>query len=435
MLVWIVNPTRCWSALDLLAVGNHRFTVSEPKGITRVAWRGIVRAIEVSRMRWLVTCGLWAGFIVLFPFYIYRSGLPQPADYVMLALIVLSAVWYGFESDRRLARVSRFLLWFVLYVVAINLIWVMLIADETMAIVSLFYAYNFMVFVTVIRLHREYGLRFLSLTTHSIMVSALVQFVMSMLVVGNYSTRQALSFNNPNQLGYFCVLGASLFMTGAAKLSLSTLYRSVCLLMFAYLAALSLSKAALISMAVLLIVSFVHRPRTIVPMLLLTLAVYSAGHWLPRATGNVILRMQAIGVDMDDSLPGRGYDRIWRHPEYLALGAGEGAVYRFESEIKGELHSTLGTILFSYGVVGFTLFAMFVAQVARVTKWHFVYTMPMWIYGLTHQGARFTLMWVLLAVIVCIPVANASQASVSPKLSGRRRGTRTLVLAGYERSG
>src|SRR5918994_582076 len=69
-------------------------------------------------------------------------------------------------------------------------------------------------------------------------------------------------------------------------------------------------------------------------------------------------RLGTIGEQGDDSLAGRGYDRIWRHPEHLVFGAGEGAGLRF-TEFGGlvkEMHSTLGTVLFSYGIVGFSLF-------------------------------------------------------------------------------
>ena len=33
-----------------------------------------------------------------------------------------------------------------------------------------------------------------------------------------------------------------------------------------------------------------------------------------------------IGEADDDNLEGRNYDRIWKYPEYLVFGAGEGTI-------------------------------------------------------------------------------------------------------------
>ena len=51
-------------------------------------------------------------------------------------------------------------------------------------------------------------------------------------------------------------------------------------------------------------------------------------------------------------------------------GAGEGATWRFSGSFANphigdrEMHSTLGTVLFSYGAVGFALFAVTMALIS-----------------------------------------------------------------------
>jgi hypothetical protein len=112
----------------------------------------------------------------------------------------------------------------------------------------------------------------------------------------------------------------------------------------------------------------------------------------------VIYRMEAIGNDNDDSLEGRGYDRILKYPYYLIWGAGEGLNYRFESN--KELHSTLGNILFSYGIIGFGLFLLIFRQ--AIAKQGLASVFPLYavlLFGFTHNGIRHTYLWLLLALL------------------------------------
>jgi hypothetical protein len=93
----------------------------------------------------------------------------------------------------------------------------------------------------------------------------------------------------------------------------------------------------------------------------------------------------------------RGYDRIVNHPEFWFFGAGEGSFQRFESVLGGEIHSSWGTIFFSYGLIGTLLFLLFFLNVFKYKK-NFFYFMPIFFYGLTHQGLRSTQFWILLFI-------------------------------------
>jgi hypothetical protein len=93
----------------------------------------------------------------------------------------------------------------------------------------------------------------------------------------------------------------------------------------------------------------------------------------------------------------RGYDRIWKYPQYVLAGAGEGDYDRFEAE--RELHSSFGTMLFSYGVVGLVLFLAVLYQSLRSTPLLVkIYVLSVLLYGLTHQGLRFSWFWMLLGI-------------------------------------
>jgi hypothetical protein len=102
----------------------------------------------------------------------------------------------------------------------------------------------------------------------------------------------------------------------------------------------------------------------------------------------------------------RGYDRIWRNQQYLVLGAGEGGLSRFDDTayVKGmEIHSSAGTILFSYGIAGALLFLVFMWRLIRGARARLVITLlPPLLYTGAHQGLRFTMLWVVLAVFVAL---------------------------------
>ena len=78
-------------------------------------------------------------------------------------------------------------------------------------------------------------------------------------------------------------------------------------------------------------------------------------------------RISRIGLDGDDNFNGRGYDRLVKYSQYLLFGAGEGDYSRFGYDI--EIHSTLGNILMSYGIIGLLLFVTMIILAIQSNKW------------------------------------------------------------------
>jgi hypothetical protein len=108
------------------------------------------------------------------------------------------------------------------------------------------------------------------------------------------------------------------------------------------------------------------------------------------------------------------------YPEYMILGAAEGALYRFNesdfSDVRYEVHSTFGTILFSYGLIGSALFCLAMWQLYKISHLRYcMYVFPAFLYGLTHQGLRFSLLWLLFAVIALLGVARRRQKAQRAK--------------------
>src|SRR5207249_4352790 len=80
---------------------------------------------------------------------------------------------------------------------------------------------------------------------------------------------------------------------------------------------------------------------------------------------------------------------------------GEGADDRFGQ--RDEMHSTVGTLLFAYGIPGLLLFGGFLSAVYQSAKWpNAKFLIPGFLYGLTHQGLRFPEFWILIAFVWCL---------------------------------
>ena len=119
-----------------------------------------------------------------------------------------------------------------------------------------------------------------------------------------------------------------------------------------------------------------------------------------------------MGSAGDDNASGRGYNRIWEWPEYAWLGNGEGALERFGED--HEIHSTMGTLFFSYGPIGLFLFLtifirfFFTKGLASVLPF-----IPIFAYSLTHQGYRFSLFWLLLSLVSTYKYKQKTEATVA----------------------
>ena len=225
------------------------------------------------------------------------------------------------------------------------------------------------------------------------------------------SYRQIIFFNNPNQLGYFGLLAVTLIMVSYKKATNRAIATIVFLLSAFFLIAISHSKAAIVA-GIFIIASMVlplkmtnnMQKKIKTYLILLVVALIIINFIKPellnqnRLFDSVKKRILSIGADADDSLAGRGYDRIIRYPQYLIFGAGEGALERFNTHI--EIHSTIGTVLFSYGIIGFTIFAFIIILVMwKQTFANNSLIISVLAYGLTHQGLRQTLFWILLSML------------------------------------
>jgi hypothetical protein len=388
---------------------------------------------------------VWALIPVLVPFYLMgrdpkaqqhpgaltarwapktEGGVPQVADYVAAAFMALVFAGLGLCLVRSTVPVVRAFALYVGHVALVNACWAAWLGQTSLWMSTVFYLYEFLLFLTFLVLYARFGEQLLRVTAHAVAASVFLQVLLSPLAIQRGWARQPLFFHNENQLGHFAVVSATLFFVAGKRFPVRLGYRLAFYGGAVYLAVLSVSKAALLGIGLLVVLAILERPSRFLGAGLVLGALLLGAAALPRdmvpdAVASLEQRLSA--EESDDTLEARGYDRILYHPEYLFFGAGEGVYARFRSAQVSELHSSFGTILFSYGVVGVGLFAYGLYLICRPDPKLALSLLPPFAVGLAHNGMRFPLLWVLLAFLCCVARARARAAveqSGEPALAG-----------------
>jgi hypothetical protein len=355
---------------------------------------------------------VWALYLVSMPFYVFRSGLPQPGDLLVILLVPVAVAGWDGKLAPANSHMLRPLLFFTLWVCLVNYAWALVLGRWSnlldFLIHPLFYVFNAAVLLAALIIARRDRDRFVRVTVNVVFALVLFQVAASFFY-GTDLYRGELFFNSPNQLGFYALLAASMFAICQRPLGISRLRASIGITACAYLAVLSASRASLAGIAILLLLLVFSDPRAIIIGSLAAIGLLTLGGPISKAIDASQTRATVTRDPTMTFSEERGYDRIVEHPEYLLLGAGEGAYERFRKpgEHSREIHSSFGTVLFGYGLVGIALFMTFGVRLVRGSPLRMtVMLVPVLAYTVAHQGLRFTMFWVVVAVFVVLKSEN-----------------------------
>lgn len=369
------------------------------------------------------TLALWCLFVFSMPLYVMPSGMPQPSTLLIFIVVPAMLVGWNKRLNIKFTRTLRPLLLLTLWICLVNYGWVIIFGKTTVlksyAIFPIYYIFNVAVFSTVLILFQRFGDLALRWTVYAVYAAVGFQVAAS-FVYRTELYRGQLFFNSPNQLGFYALLAASLLAMSQRRIGFGLLKASAGLTGCAYLAALSASRASLGGIAILFFLLVFQNPRVIVFASLVAVGLITLGGPIANAIDTVETRVNRNRNANLSFAEERGYDRLWKYKEYMLVGAGEGDVTRFKDNptSAGELHSSFATVLFSYGFVGLAIFMVFLWRVVRgAGTRHFLMLVPTLAFTLAHNGLRFTMLWLLLAVFVVLKVKPAP----APKLADVER--------------
>jgi hypothetical protein len=354
---------------------------------------------------------MWCALMTFVPFYIFESGLPQPGDFLIVIVLPLTLMGWDRRLERSVVRPLRILLWFTLWVALVNYAWAIILdrwalhGKETFVLFPVYYTYNAVIFFVVLVLHHRFGTRFLRCTVGAVILAVSVQVLYSFVSPPQNVLRDAVFFNRPNQLGYYALLAASVLGICQPRLKINILIVSLVMSGCVYLALLSASRAAAGGVAIIFIVTFVTNPKlilTTVPVILIAMAI---GGPVTRAFEATEKRIRVDQFPQYSFFEERGYGRIRDNLEYTVLGAGEGGTDRFRDPVVGthEIHSSIGTIIFSYGIIGVLLFSTFLIRIFRGAEIRIALILiPPLAYTSAHNGMRESMFWIMFALFAIL---------------------------------
>ena len=347
-------------------------------------------------------------FILLKPFYLWERGLPQIADFLFL-IFILGSSW---KFRVKKSTIESSIIYFMFYIAIINLIFCIIFPDSAR---GFFFSISYILFLGLgaIKIKQELYLYpdFIDCLYRGCKYTTIIQFAL-LLILPQTTDRATLFFSEPNQMGYYflCIM-TLLTLTSPKKNKKEMIILFLVLLMNVFLIIFSQSRAAIAAIVILLIAFFnknkLLHPKKVwaVIILLGTLFLLNENYFPERykLSGIVRNRFESAMNKDDNGLSGRGYDRIYLYPQYLVFGSGEGGYSRYDHPSihhHDEIHSLVGTLLFSYGFVGAILFLRIFNKFFKKENFSsLLFIIPIIFYNLTHIGIRSQFFWILIVVI------------------------------------
>nr|WP_319947307.1 hypothetical protein [uncultured Shimia sp.] len=367
--------------------------------------------------------------VLLAPFYFLPSGLPQLSHLVIALAVVVRIMNGSFRLRVRVLRIPavRLLLMFVFWVICVSLTWSFVFLNFKPLFYALFYVFNLMFVLMFLDTLERGGEKFGRAAYNFFALVMVLQFLIVFGNVGRmwYGYRSMGFFNNPNQLAYFALLNSSMILVLAEQFGKSRLFTFFMLLLSAGVLLKAGSRAALMAGLFQVLVYLVYARQVKVLSLAVIGGLASIPILLP-----ILIKIPLFALVWEaylsgdlasvanqkesDSLHGRGFDQILDNLWVLIFPQGEGLTIQRGHHI--EIHSTLLTAANSYGFVGLALMvAMLLSALVHNWKLFLLCIAPLVIYGMTHNGIRQPLYYLVIATTFLVPKTERKTNKISSR--------------------
>lgn len=346
--------------------------------------------------------------VALSQFYVFKSGIPQPAHYLIaLALIGALISRSRIIIPRSGQSTLQWLFAFVVYQAAVNSIYFSINNDFDFLMQAIYIIYGFMTFVLISNLFLIKA-EFFGKIPLSCLLGLLVLFALPLLGLGEYrfSPRYNAFFNDPNQMAFWvlCVAAISILYYGNSGHLILT---AVIFLAAAFLIFLTASRSGLVGFVILALGFFagylrgfegVVKFKQIAAYLIgIFIASYGVYYFLNTDSDAISFLLSRVDIiDAGEQARIRGYTRIFEYPEYIIFGAGHGMEGRFNAE-GTEIHSTWAGIVFYYGMPGIFLFlAVLYSIFKKLALNEKLFFLAPLFYSFSTFGLRTPIFWIFL---------------------------------------
>jgi hypothetical protein len=361
---------------------------------------------------------------LLVPIYVFDSGGIQPAHAILILFTMVVLV----------RKVAPMEVWYILLAMLsfhslfLESFYFIAGGDIETLINPMFFFYNLLLVIAVYSFSMRYGI---SALVPGVVIACLVAFLAVVLTGVSLQEagdgRPTGAFNNPNQLGYFsvCILSLTYLLYRHHHLKYIIAVVIFCISIFLSIA--SLSKAAMIANFMVAFMAlkparnnssqknksshisilFVWIFLALLGLIFISV-LYTQGFF---DSYLFVQRLHGIAQEDDSSLESRGYFALFDgNALQFIFGLG---VSNAISIVGHEVHSTLASVLNNNGIIGFLLLSgVFAIWFMRLWRTYGFIGMcciagPAMLYGITHNGTRFVMFWILLGA----SMAMASRVS------------------------
>lgn len=382
--------------------------------------------------------------IALLPIYTAESGSVQIAHAILALFVGVHFTHFKWNPD----WIESCLLVLVAIIFARQSFVMATGAPASVLLQPLYLFFNTLVVIAIRRVPLDDRL-FRQVVKYSLAGSIIVALV-ALAIYGTHITvdkgivqRSVGSFNNPNQLGYFALCVASI---AALLYYREIISRWYCLALWgaaAFLVLASGSRGAVVGVlpGLLIGVAAMGRRKRLTPLAIGVFIVISGALTYFFTQGYFdnleLIRRWNAASGRYDTLGERGWGVM--PGTALELLFGTGALGK-ELDFQLEIHSTFWSFMIDYGIFAFLLFlTVWLIWVRRVYG-EFgllglaVIAAPATLYGLSHNGSRFTILWILIA-LTCNRTLERPLVRVPGRIDPRMLAAQRMALARSERGG
>jgi hypothetical protein len=371
----------------------------------------------------------------LLPVYLFPSGGLQVVDGPLVILILVHFLRRS-NAPQALRQKITILLPFLFWAAAVNLVYFFQdVTNPALTINTGYLLFTFLLFLSFSYLFWD----ILEADRLGWLYAGFFLSLIGIFTVKGYSEegiRSVLSFNNPNQLGYYalvlaCLAALLLQVKEQAGTGRAIYFWADVVLLFAahFLALLSLSRGALLGLLLVDIWVFPRLTRRIlilfVPAVLLALVVLI---WQPAVIEQRLAGRPGRELNKEEiqyEVKSRIFHQfsVMKDIHYLVGRGARGFTPKEKARGIGEVHNIFGEIFRSYGLIGLGLFSFwlgrFIWQSRQLPGGLFIWG-ALLVYNLTHYGLRFRSLWILLALINAMLVLTGMAEKVKGP-NGRQR--------------
>lgn len=318
-------------------------------------------------------------YLLLKPYYFFKSGGMQIGDIILGISFLLFLMKKRKNGEiKRIISENKKLLLFIILTFLINSLYYAFYQNFMFILSSIYYVYNlFIVIMFTSFLKESQNIKILD---KIVKINLLIQLLLFIGGVGRYylSTRYMGTFNDPNQFAYYIFTSyLLLYLININKKNGNILYLIISILLII----VSSSTAMTLGIGVFFILEFmdiiIKLPFLlkrnfikififiIISTLLICIFALFTDDDVYMNIKSKVMNITIISriedklsrVDYSNNETNmtiweeRGYDKIYNQPYVILYGSGEGEYGRFKAVHDGEIHATIPSILFYYGIV------------------------------------------------------------------------------------